>query len=101
MANIVIYSLMGLLTIGLIASYVVVGCKIGNLYTNNELSKHLQIAGIVTGISVFFWTVIIFVFFSINTKQAIPYLIINQGLLYFFVLTAVALSTITKLPGSS
>ena len=97
MANIFMYSLLGLLTLGLIASYVVVGYKTGNLYTNNELSKQLQIAGIVTGISVFFWTVIIFIFFSINTKQAIPYLIINQGLLYFFVLTAVGLSTITKI----
>ena len=97
MADIVMYSCQGLLTLGLIASYIVVGCKTGNLYTNNELSKQLQIAGIVTGISVFFWTVIIFIFFSINTKQAIPYLIINQGLLYFFVLTAVGLSTIIKI----
>jgi len=96
MANIVIYSLLGLVTAGLIANYIYVGRKTGNLYTNNELAKQLETSAIVTAIAIFFWTIIIFIFFGINSKQAIPYLIVNQGLLYFFVLTAVGISTITK-----
>ena len=101
MANIVMYSFLGLATACLIANYVLIGIKIGNLYTNNELAKQLQTSAIVTAIGIFFWTVIIFIFFRINTSQAIPYLIINQGLLYFFVLTAVGLSTITTVTPSS
>ena len=96
MANIVNYGLMGLLMAGLIANYIYIGSKTGNLYTNNELSKHLEISAIITAICVFFWTIIIYIFFSINTEQAIPYLIINQGFMYFFVLFAVGQSTMTK-----
>ena len=96
MANIVNYGLMGLLMAGLIANYIYIGAKTGNLYTNNELSKQLEISAIITALCVFFWTIIIYIFFSINTEQAIPYLIINQGFMYFFVLFAVGQSTMTK-----
>ena len=72
------------------------GLHLYNWTGKNELSKHLEISAIITAICVFFWTIIIYIFFSINTEQAIPYLIINQGFMYFFVLFAVGQSTMTK-----
>ena len=89
-----VYIFMIILGIMLIATYIYIGTKVGNRDTNNELSKNVTIIAIVTGICVFIWTFLIYMYFSADTSIAIPYLFISQGFLMFFALTALGMSSI-------
>jgi hypothetical protein len=97
----VIYVFMVILGMMLIASYIYIGTKVGTRETNNELSKNVTIIAVITAICTFIWTLLIYMYFSVDTSIAIPYLFISQGFIMFFSLTALGMSSIQSVPSSA